>query len=58
MTENIVLFIVILIFLYFLTTGMYISSLLFFVGILGIYLIGGTTIMSGFLQGEPAKCGG
>ncbi|MFC4355491.1 TRAP transporter large permease [Chryseomicrobium palamuruense] len=53
MTENIVLFIVILIFLYFLTTGMYISSLLFFVGILGIYLIGGSTIMNGFLQGEP-----
>ena len=36
-----------------LVNGQYISSLLFAIGILGIFLIEGTTVLAGFIQNDP-----
>ena len=51
--ENIIIIISLVLFLYFLIAGQYISSLMFSIGILGIFLIGGMDLLSGFLQNEP-----
>ncbi|MBM4761429.1 TRAP transporter large permease subunit [Bacillus sp. B15-48] len=53
MIENIAIIIVIIVFLFLLLTGQYISSLLLTSGILGIYILGGMSLLSGFLQSEP-----
>ncbi|MFF5994080.1 TRAP transporter large permease [Lysinibacillus sp. KU-BSD001] len=51
--ENIVILICFVLFIYLLLVGHYISSLMFVVGIIGIYLIGGMDLLKGFLQNEP-----
>ncbi|WP_078428621.1 TRAP transporter large permease [Alkalihalobacterium alkalinitrilicum] len=53
MVENIAIIVVIVVFLYLLLTGQYISSLLLTSGILGIYILGGMSLLNGFLQSEP-----
>jgi len=52
MFENIVIIAMLLLFLYLLVMGQYISSLLLTVGMLGIYLLGGMDLLNGFLQSE------
>ncbi|HZW67414.1 MAG TPA: TRAP transporter large permease [Pseudogracilibacillus sp.] len=42
-----------MLFIYLLVNGQYISSLLFAIGILGIFLIEGTTVLAGFIQNDP-----
>lgn len=51
--ENMIIIISLILFLYFLIAGQYISSLMFSIGMLGIFLIGGMDLLSGFLQNEP-----
>lgn len=51
--ENIIIIVALILFLYFLIVGQYISSLMFAIGMFGIYLIGGMDLLNGFLQGEP-----
>lgn len=51
--ENMIIIISLVLFLYFLIAGQYISSLMFSIGMLGIFLIGGMDLLSGFLQNEP-----
>lgn len=51
--ENIIIIVALTLFLYFLIVGQYISSLMFGIGIFGIYLIGGIDLLNGFLRGEP-----
>ncbi|MBM4763770.1 TRAP transporter large permease [Bacillus sp. B15-48] len=51
--ENIAIIVVILVFLILLLSGQFISSLLFTTGIIGLYMIGGISLLSGFLQSEP-----
>lgn len=53
MVENITIIVVVIVFLYLLLTGQFISSLLLTSGILGIYLLGGMSLLNGFLQSEP-----
>lgn len=54
--ENIgIIGIVLVAFFFLLLTGHYMSTLLFSVGMLGIYLLGGMTILQGFLINEPYK---
>ncbi|OLO42724.1 Neu5Ac permease [Alkalihalophilus pseudofirmus] len=53
MVENIAIIVVIVVFLYLLLTGQFISSLLLTSGILGIYILGGMSLLNGFLQSEP-----
>lgn len=50
--ENIIIIVAFVFFLYFLLMGQYISSTMFATGILGIFLIGGTDLLSGFLQND------
>lgn len=52
MFENIVIIVVLLVFLYLLVMGQYISSLLLTVGMLGIFLLGGMDLLNGFLESE------
>lgn len=52
MFENIIIIAMLLLFLYLLVMGQYISSLLLTVGMLGIYLLGGMDLLNGFLQSE------
>lgn len=51
--ENFVIAISLILFIYLLVNGQYISSLLFTIGILGIFLIEGTTVLAGFIQNDP-----
>ncbi|MTD30984.1 TRAP transporter large permease [Planomicrobium sp. YIM 101495] len=51
--ENIIIIVSLVLFLYFLIVGQYISSLMFSIGMIGIFLIGGMDLLSGFLQNEP-----
>jgi C4-dicarboxylate transporter DctM subunit len=53
MLEYIAITIVIIIFVYLLLSGQFISSLLLATGVLGIYIIGGMSLLNGFLQSEP-----
>ena len=53
MVENLAIIVVISVFLFLLLTGQYISSLLLTSGILGIFLLGGMSLLQGFLQSEP-----
>src|SRR5699024_5111031 len=39
--------------MYLLISGHYISSLLFTLGILGIFIIGGQSVLTGFIQNDP-----
>lgn len=51
--ENIIIIVSLILFLYFLIMGQYISSLMFSIGILGIFWIGGMDLLNGFLRSEP-----
>lgn len=51
--ENIIIIVSLILFLYFLIVGQYISSLMFSIGIFGIYLLGGMDLLNGFLKNEP-----
>ncbi|WP_257008184.1 TRAP transporter large permease [Bacillus sp. FJAT-45350] len=51
--ENIAIIVVLLLFTVLLLSGQFISSLLLTSGILGIYLIGGMSLLNGFIQSEP-----
>ncbi|KGR77896.1 Neu5Ac permease [Ureibacillus manganicus DSM 26584] len=53
MMENIIILICFILFIYLLLVGHYISSLMFVVGIIGIYLLGGMDLLKGFIQNEP-----
>ncbi|MDV2686086.1 TRAP transporter large permease [Alkalihalophilus lindianensis] len=53
MFESIVITVVLLLFLYLLVMGQFISSLLLTVGMIGIYLLGGLPLLDGFIQSEP-----
>lgn len=53
MVENIAIIVVIILFMFLLLTGQYISSLLLTTGILGIFILGGMSLLNGFLQSEP-----
>ncbi|SER69939.1 TRAP transporter large permease [Psychrobacillus sp. OK032] len=53
MTENIIIIIVMFLFLFLLVSGQYISTILLFGGIVGLYLLGGMGRLNGFLQSEP-----
>ncbi len=53
MVENIAIIVVLLLFTVLLLSGQFISSLLLTSGILGIYLIGGMSLLNGFIQSEP-----
>lgn len=52
MVENIAILVVIIVFMFLLLTGQYISSLLITSGVLGIYILGGMPLLNGFLQSE------
>lgn len=51
--ENVIILVSLVLFLYFLIMGQYISSLMFSIGILGIFWIGGMDLLNGFLRSEP-----
>ena len=48
--ENIIIIVSLIVFLYFLVMGQYISSAMLFVGIIGIFWIGGMDLLNGFLR--------
>lgn len=50
--ENIIIIVSLIVFLYFLVMGQYISSAMLFVGIIGIFWIGGMDLLNGFLRSE------
>lgn len=50
--ENLIIFLPFLLLIYLLIVGQYISSLFLSLGILGIFLIGGTQQLTGFLQSD------
>lgn len=50
--ENIIIIVSLIVFLYFLVMGQYISSVMLFVGIIGIFWIGGMDLLNGFLRSE------
>ncbi|WP_249870743.1 TRAP transporter large permease [Oceanobacillus saliphilus] len=51
--ENLIIFIALALFLYFLIAGQHISTLLFGIGILGIFLLEGSSVVTGFIQNDP-----
>lgn len=50
--ENVIIIVSLIIFLYFLVMGQYISSAMLFVGIIGIFWLGGMDLLNGFLRSE------
>lgn len=50
--ENVIIIVSLIIFLYFLVMGKYISSAMLFVGIIGIFWLGGMDLLNGFLRSE------
>ncbi|MBF4501142.1 TRAP transporter large permease [Savagea sp. SN6] len=50
--ENVIIIVSLIIFLYFLVMGQYISSAMLFVGIIGIFWLGGIDLLNGFLRSE------
>lgn len=50
--ENFIILICLILLIYLLIVGQYISSIFFIAGILGIYLLGGENQLSGFLQSD------